>query len=285
MRVSILLLALLPVLMIASPDTRSAAAPAEGSVDPAVDHQALPETFAYVPGLAADDATGEVPGPAIYTLDASFVRFPAFNYEIVGFEVVTAPADFFYSHAIAQQEDEPFTHTGSVDFFIDGPGGPYTGSAPAVDGRAEFLQQFPGPGPITIEIVDGAGYRGDGLPVAGDFGDFVPPSLNDFPSPAPGRVFPLDFVFTVNVFGGNCPAYVTTLEITAFDDARLRFFQPDTGDLNEGILWPNSEGGWDFYVNNQAHPESYVGGFTPGWDTMSGELVWNNQCRQFFRVD
>jgi hypothetical protein len=35
-------------------------------------------------------------------------------YTLVGYEVVTAPDNFFYSHAITMYNSEPFTHTGAV---------------------------------------------------------------------------------------------------------------------------------------------------------------------------
>jgi hypothetical protein len=85
------------------------------------------------------------------------------------------------------------------------------------------------------------------------------------------------------VLGGNCAAYTTTLEVVISNDATLRFFQPDTGDLNIGVLWLNADGEWEFYVNNDDHPESWVGIFDENFSKMSGENVWNNQCRQNFQ--
>ena len=38
-------------------------------------------------------------------------------YTLVGYEVVTAPDNFFYSHAITMYNSEPFTHTGAVGTF------------------------------------------------------------------------------------------------------------------------------------------------------------------------
>lgn len=35
-------------------------------------------------------------------------------YTIIGYEVVTAPDNFFYSHALTMQFSEPFTHTGAI---------------------------------------------------------------------------------------------------------------------------------------------------------------------------
>ena len=35
-------------------------------------------------------------------------------YTIIGYEVVTAPDNFFYSHALTMQFNEPFTHTGAI---------------------------------------------------------------------------------------------------------------------------------------------------------------------------
>ncbi len=38
-------------------------------------------------------------------------------YTLIGYEVVTAPDNFFYSHAITQYLSEPFTHTGAIGTF------------------------------------------------------------------------------------------------------------------------------------------------------------------------
>jgi len=38
-------------------------------------------------------------------------------YTLVGYEVVTAPDNFFYSHAITQYNSEPFTHSGAIGTF------------------------------------------------------------------------------------------------------------------------------------------------------------------------
>ena len=38
-------------------------------------------------------------------------------YTLVGYEVVTAPDNFFFSHAITQYNSEPFTHTGAIGTF------------------------------------------------------------------------------------------------------------------------------------------------------------------------
>jgi hypothetical protein len=35
-------------------------------------------------------------------------------YTLIGYEVVTAPDNFFYSHAITMYNSEPFTHTGAI---------------------------------------------------------------------------------------------------------------------------------------------------------------------------
>ena len=45
-------------------------------------------------------------------------------YTIIGYEVVTAPDNFFSSHAYTMQYGEPFTHTGGrcIDSMIVGPG-------------------------------------------------------------------------------------------------------------------------------------------------------------------
>ena len=38
-------------------------------------------------------------------------------YTLVGYEVVTAPDNFFYSHALTMFNSEPFTHTGVLATF------------------------------------------------------------------------------------------------------------------------------------------------------------------------
>ena len=61
-------------------------------------------------GWAIPQAYGEVAG------DDWSVKIGHF-YTLVGYEVVTAPDNFFYSHAITMYNSEPFTHTGAVGTF------------------------------------------------------------------------------------------------------------------------------------------------------------------------
>ena len=61
-------------------------------------------------GWAIPQAYGEVAGQ-----DWS-VKIGHF-YTLIGYEVVTAPDNFFYSHAITQFNSEPFTHTGAIGTF------------------------------------------------------------------------------------------------------------------------------------------------------------------------
>jgi hypothetical protein len=58
-------------------------------------------------GLAMPQAYGEV---AVDDLSVKVGHF----YTIVGYEVVPAPDNFFYSHAYTMQYGEPFTHTGAL---------------------------------------------------------------------------------------------------------------------------------------------------------------------------
>jgi len=58
-------------------------------------------------GLAMPQFYGEV---AYNDLSVKIGHF----YTIIGYEVVTAPNNFFYSHAYTMQYGEPFTHTGAI---------------------------------------------------------------------------------------------------------------------------------------------------------------------------
>jgi len=61
-------------------------------------------------GWAIPQLYGEVAG------DAWSVKIGHF-YTLIGYEVVTAPDNFFYSHAITMYNSEPFTHTGAIGTF------------------------------------------------------------------------------------------------------------------------------------------------------------------------
>ena len=58
-------------------------------------------------GLAIPQAYGEIGGENLRVKLGHF-------YTIIGYEVVTAPDNFFYSHAYTMQYGEPFTHTGAL---------------------------------------------------------------------------------------------------------------------------------------------------------------------------
>ncbi len=60
--------------------------------------------------LALPQAYLEVYAPVLNGITAKFGHF----YTIIGNEVVTAPDNFFYSHAYTMQYGEPFTHTGAL---------------------------------------------------------------------------------------------------------------------------------------------------------------------------
>ena len=61
-------------------------------------------------GWAIPQLYGEVAG------DNWSVKIGHF-YTLIGYEVVTAPDNFFYSHAITMYNSEPFTHTGAIGTF------------------------------------------------------------------------------------------------------------------------------------------------------------------------
>jgi len=61
-------------------------------------------------GWAIPQAYGEVAGENWSVKVGHF-------YTLIGYEVVTAPDNFFYSHAITQFNSEPFTHTGAIGTF------------------------------------------------------------------------------------------------------------------------------------------------------------------------
>ena len=83
--------------MTAKTPKRSAAIPAIGTIKNGFDHGiyawALPQAYAE---LADCDVS---------------VKLGHF-YTPVGYEVVTSPDNFFYSHAFTMYNSEPFTHTG-----------------------------------------------------------------------------------------------------------------------------------------------------------------------------
>src|SRR5690606_3405402 len=58
-------------------------------------------------GLAMPQVYGEV---GYNDLSVKIGHF----YTIIGYEVVTAPGNFFYTHAYTMQYGEPFTHTGAL---------------------------------------------------------------------------------------------------------------------------------------------------------------------------
>lgn len=90
-------------------------------------------------GIDAQDTQSFGNNPGNFDLDDSFQRGGGFGwaipqlygevagenwsvkvghfYTLVGYEVVTAPDNFFYSHAITQYNSEPFTHTGAIGTF------------------------------------------------------------------------------------------------------------------------------------------------------------------------
>lgn len=84
------------------PDTQAFFGPA-GHWDEAWDHGA---TFGHaIPQLYAEMAWGD-----------ARIKVGKF-YTIMGYEVVTAPDNFFYSHAFTMFNSEPFTHTGVLGEF------------------------------------------------------------------------------------------------------------------------------------------------------------------------
>ncbi len=60
------------------------------------------------PVLRSGDAAGVRRSSATTTCGLKVGHF----YTIIGYEVVTAPDNFFYTHAYTMQYGEPFTHTG-----------------------------------------------------------------------------------------------------------------------------------------------------------------------------
>ncbi len=78
------------------------------------------------------DTTGsfQTGGGYGYAIPQAYVELAANNwsvkaghfYTLIGYEVVTAPDNFFYSHAITMYNSEPFTHTGVLASFGVGGG-------------------------------------------------------------------------------------------------------------------------------------------------------------------
>ena len=247
----------------------------------------------YAPNLASDSATGSIPSspspepPAEFLLQGGCVETPASPYQIVGYEIQSTPGNFFYSHAYATQQNEPFTHTGVLSTYLDIPAGSALPAgwtqgwdAPIVDGRADIFTRLPGvPGTYTIEIVPGPNQVAQGSPVTFNApGDCIPLDLNTWIPPAHDLHFPLDGLAGLSVTGGTCLGFTTNLEITIAPDGTLTFFQPDTLDTNTGNLWPAPGGGFEFVVTNHQHPEAYAGVISPDLTHISGWTAWNNAC-------
>lgn len=90
-------------------------------------------------GIDANDTQAFGNNPGRFDLDDSFQRGGGYGfaipqlygevagenwsvkighfYTLIGYEVVTAPDNFFYSHAITMYNSEPFTHTGAIGTF------------------------------------------------------------------------------------------------------------------------------------------------------------------------
>ncbi len=84
-----------------APDTQSFGNPADGTFDFGGDFTRGDDNH----GWAIPQLYGEV---AVGDLSVIIGHF----YTLVGYEVVTAPDNFFFSHALTQYNSEPFTHTG-----------------------------------------------------------------------------------------------------------------------------------------------------------------------------
>ncbi len=75
-----------------------------------LDDQILSENFSRFYDIALPQAYVEIFAPFGNGIVAKVGHF----YTIIGYEVVTAPGNFFYSHAYTMQYAEPFTHTGAL---------------------------------------------------------------------------------------------------------------------------------------------------------------------------
>lgn len=75
-----------------------------------LDDQILSEDFSRFYDIALPQAYVEIFAPFGNGIVAKLGHF----YTIIGYEVVTATGNFFYSHAYTMQYAEPFTHTGAL---------------------------------------------------------------------------------------------------------------------------------------------------------------------------
>jgi hypothetical protein len=261
-----------------------------------------PPYHVYAPNLAADSTAGTptVPGgvpaspspepPAEFLLQGQCIETVGRTYEIVGYEIQSTPGNFFYSHAWATQQAEPFTHTGVLGAYATGFGGGWEQGwdAPVVDGRADFYAQLPNePGTFTVEVLPGQREVVQGPPLVFNAPfDCIPLDLNVWVPPAHDLHFPLQGLAGVSVTSGNCLGFTTIIEVTVGANGALTFFQLDTLDQNSGVLWPDAAGtgGFDFLVKNQQHPEAWEGHISPDFAHLSGTIVWNNACRWTFEA-
>ena len=75
-----------------------------------LDDKLINEENSHFYDIAFPQAYLEIFAPVGNGITAKLGRF----YTIIGYEVVTAPDNFFYSHAYTMQYAEPFTHTGAL---------------------------------------------------------------------------------------------------------------------------------------------------------------------------
>ena len=220
---------------------------------------------------------------------------PGDFFTMVGYEVVAAPEDFFYSHAYTVYNAEPFTHTGVLATF-DGPGGPYWDNTDILNREGVFnfgptepgLHQFnlfnaadafpihPGSSSTVLNI------PGDCVPVA----NTPPQSRYVFDPTVPGGWLVMEMTGTGTFTNGTCAPFNTPMEFDLFADGQATSDQADTGDHNEGFRWPGppvldglppgSDDWFNLYVQNPAEPEAYLLAVAPGLSQAIGRTAWKN---------
>lgn len=253
---------------------------------PASNHAAAPPYRAVVPALARDEPSGlhtPTPGPEVWLIEAGCYVAPGHTYTVAGYEVSQAPQDFYYAHAVATYQGEPFIHTGNLDFVLSGPGSfSEPASAFATGGVAE--------GWFSAAANEGIFSEGDYQLALLNGPQVAPGSTTTFTIPGDCEPLPFDrflagtfpqvHVFQATFSQGNCPGFATTLELTLSAGGQARFFQPDTGDLNEGHYWPAGPPGSNFrlFVFNADEPEAYFGLLSTNLQTFSGQATWKEQC-------
>lgn len=173
------------------------------------------------------------------------------SFTMVGFDVVGAPDNFFYSHSFTMYNSEPFTHTGVLNAQLDGPGGPYAAAGDIFNGEAVLdFGLLAGPGTYTVTLPGNSvpvhpGSSTTEFDVPGDCVPYTGWTLgwdSGFDNVLPRGLESVELHGTLNVKNGACPPFTTDFVVTLFPDGTASSFQPDTLDTNQGYFFPGTVG-------------------------------------------